>query len=73
MPEQIGRVLWLGLGFTFHPADSLLHPSYLPYSYVCGWKLSDITFNWVVYCFGFDLQQEVSEVLYIYLIRVMCL
>jgi len=46
------------------PSHSLLRPCYLPYNYMCGWKLSGITFNWLVYCSGLNFQQVISSVVY---------
>jgi len=46
------------------PSHSLLCPCYLPYNYICGWKLSGITINWLVYCSGLNFQQVISSLVY---------
>jgi len=46
-----------GLDSALHPSDNLLRPCYLPYSYMCVWKLSDITFSWLVYCLGLNFSK----------------
>jgi len=75
MPEQIGSSIWLGLGFTFHPPllPTLSNPQHSAISQTCDWKLSGITFNWLLYCAGWNFSKWSQQLcIYKYLICVMC-
>ena len=63
-----------GLDLASHSIPQSSPPCYLPYNYMCGWKLSDITFNCLMYCSGLNFSKWSRQwCICKYLIRVMYL
>ena len=57
-----------------HRTPVHINTTVLHYSYMCGWKLSGITFNWLLYCSGLNLSKWSQQLCICkYLISIMYL